>query len=377
MKRGFELCFQVKGMFTKYSYPKKGTFGIFGHMNFNDWNETLDMRSFWARQSQTVLLTGAHTALGHSLAERLCGAGWIVRILTPVGSMGLSAFPSHAFEVEGSLASVDSLALAIRDCTKVIHLAEKSLGKDDAAFRLENVEYTRNLVQACKQHKVPQFILISSSAVDYRTMTQYGRSKKIAEDVVRGSDLNWTIVRPSLMVGPNGSPEYRWLRALVRRFPILVLPEGGHTVKKPIHEDDLVDGLDLLLRANPLGIAKRTYSFAGREQITLADLVQFIASEHRLTPRMIVTLPNWIIAWGAKLLDRFGRFPFRSTEALLAISQDASPSIDAAYQDFGYRPRPLAGRLATRNISEQTNSSPISAPAIRVTRGFSLVRSNR
>ena len=346
-------------------------------MTFHEWDDTLDQRAFWARQSQTILLTGAHSPLGHRLAERLCSAGWIVRILTPVGELGLSQFPKHAFEVEGSLMNVESMSFAIRDCSKVIHLAEKSVGYDSAAFRLHNVECTRNLLQACKQHKVPQFIFVSSAAVDYRVATQYGRSKKIAEDVVRGSGLAWTIVRPTLLVGPQGSPEYRFLRALVRRFPVLVLPEGGHTVKKPIHEDDLVDGLDLLLRANPVRIAQRTYSFAGREELTLAELVQMIAGEHRLTPRVILSLPNWCCWWGARILDRLGRLPFRCTEALRAVCQDSSPSIDAAYQDFGYRPRPLAGRLALAHSSDLSKVEQIPAPAIRVTRGFSLVRGRR
>jgi NADH dehydrogenase len=278
-----------------------------------------------------------------------------------------STFPKRTFVVEGLLSNPESLRAAVVDCRKVVHLSERVFGRSAAEFRLENVEGTRSLIQACKEAKVGHFIFLSSAAVDFRNSTLYGRSKKIAEDVLRGSGLVWTILRPTLLVGASGGSEYHWLRHAVRRFRFLPLPDGGHVVKSPVHEEDLAAGIGGLLRANVHTVARRTYHLTGRQALTLAELVDMIAAEHHLLPRRILRVPSWLCSALARFADRImpPKLPFAFFELYRALVQDSDFDTERAIQDFGFDPKPLLGRL-----HKQSLPNPVEPPTKPLQRGL-------
>lgn len=332
---------------------------------------------FWERHSQTVLVTGAYTPLGRRIVERLAHAGWAVHLLTPPGKVGTMKLPRRVFEMEGSLDRISDLEVAVRDCNRVLHLAECSMSRKPEDYRLHNVEYTRNLCQACKKVGVSQFVLFSSSAVDLRRPTRYGRSKKTAEDVLRGSGLPWVIVRPSLIVGRDGSDEYRWLRMAVRRFLWIPLPEGGHAVKRPVHEDDVAQAIAMLLQTAPSTVERRTYHLSGSRAYTTAEIIDLIAQEHHLPRRKILRIPNWLAKVGAIAADRFFHIPFEMAETLHSLVQDADHGIENAARDFQFQPTSLEGRLTQSAQYVRPNANPNPNPFHRITHGLSLVRSKR
>jgi len=320
-------------------------------MPFHSWDDDTSKHMVWERQGQTVLVTGGLSPLGRRVIEHLSKSGWTVRVLVPPGFGACVTFPKRVFVVEGLLSNPESLQAAVVDCRKVVHLSERIFGRSAAEFRTENIEGTRNLIQASKEAKVGHFIFLSSAAVNYRNSTFYGRSKKIAEDVLRGSGLVWTILRPTLLVGASGGSEYHWLRRAVRRFKVLPLPEGGHIVKCPIHEEDLAEGIDSLVRANLHTVARHTYNLAGRQALTLAELVDMIAADYHLSPRIVLRVPAWLCVAVAKLADRLmpPKLPFSFTELLRVLVQDSDYDIERANQDFGFTARPLSGRLHRQN----------------------------
>ena len=335
------------------------------------WDDGVGSRSFWERQGQTILVTGAYSYLGFRVVERLSSAGWTVRVLTAPEQMGVVKLPRRVIECPGSLADVASLQAAVRDCRKVVHLAERTLGSDPESYRLENVEWLRNMVQASREAGVQQLVLLSSAHVDHRQPNAYGRSKKIAEDVLRGSGVPWVILRPTVVAGPDGCAEFRWMRAVVRRFSVLPLPDGGHAVKRPVHEEDLAEGIDLLLRADPTQTLRRVFHLAGKQAFTVHELARMIARENHLPPRWIVPVPGWVLAICARFADRYLKPPFPLTQALQSLVHDCDPDIGLAVEVFGYRPRPLAGRLLA--APPRPGLRP-HAPIMRVLHRLSLVR---
>lgn len=332
---------------------------------------------FWERQSQTILVTGAYTPLGQRIVTRLAQSGWGVRILTPVGRTGSFPKVHRVFEFEGSLSRISDLTAAIQDCSRVLHLDQCSLSRDPEKYQTQNVEYTRNLVHACKQEGISQFVFLSSSSVDLRKPTRYGRSKKTAEDVLRGSGLPWIILRPSLIVGQDGSEEYRWLRMAVRRFLWIPLPEGGHAVKRPIHEDDLARAIDQLFHATPATVSRRTYHLSGQRSYTTAEIIDLISQEHHLPRRKILGLPKWLCHVFAKVTDSFFNIPFEMSETLRAMVQDADHDAENAYRDFHFLPSPLEGRLTHSNQTVPVVENHIRSPFLRTNHGHSLVRGKR
>lgn len=332
---------------------------------------------FWERQSQTILVTGAHTPIGRRIVERLAYSGWGVRVFTPNRYLASPKPNRRIFEVEGSLSSISDITAALQDCNRVLHLAECSLSRNPEDYRIQNVEYTRNLTQACKKVGISQFVFLSSASVNLRRLNRYSRSKKTAEDVIRGSGLPWVILRPSLIVGQDGSEAYRWLRMAIRRFLWIPLPEGGHAIKRPIHEDDVARAIDMLFLSPPTNVARHTYHLSGLKAYTSAEIIDLIAQEHHLPRRKIIGLPNWLCLAGARISDFLLNIPFEISEALLTLVQDADHDSEKAFHDFHFQPSPLDGRLTHSSQPSHPGEHTVITSLQRTSRRQSLLRGNR
>jgi len=315
-----------------------------------------EMNSYWERSAGTILVTGALSHVGMLVTKRLCEAGWGVRVLIPQGHLGDRTFPERAILCEGNLLDPDSLRRALRHCHKVIHLEELGFGYDSTRLRTVNVEGTRHLVQASKAEGVGQFVLLSSLQANFRNSTLYGKSKKVAEDVLRGSALAWTILRPTLLVGSHGSPEFRLLRWWAKHSRWFPLPLGGHVLKQPLHEEDLVDAICRLVEAPASRVAHQTYTLAGLESMTLLGLVDMITGESQMGERHVFSLPQKIVDIMLRVMQRFSRkHSFTLAEAWREAGQDATPDVEPARRDFGFHPLPLAGRLFQTTMLSNVN----------------------
>src|SRR3989338_4230017 len=89
--------------------------------------------------------------------------------------------------VFGDLMDLGSLDKIIKKNDVVIHLA---LSKNYP----ENITMTDNLLKICEKKKIPKIILISSMAAKRNYPDEYGKTKKIIEEKVKNSGLNYTIL---------------------------------------------------------------------------------------------------------------------------------------------------------------------------------------
>jgi len=131
----------------------------------------------------TLLLTGATGFLGTRVAGEL-------------DARGLAWRPLRSRLHQISAADLDGV-------TTIVHCAALNPGpgrRDDDFFEV-NAEGTRRLVAACEASGVRRFVHVSSMGV--KSASAYGRSKLAAEDSVRRSRLEWLILRPAQVIGPN------------------------------------------------------------------------------------------------------------------------------------------------------------------------------
>ncbi|ELY60575.1 NAD-dependent epimerase/dehydratase [Natronococcus amylolyticus DSM 10524] len=170
-----------------------------------------------------------------------------------------SAYDSIVEEVEGHDAVVNLVSLS--------PLYEPPEGTSHQEVHLGG---TKNLVRACEERGVDRFVQMSALGADADGATDYIRSKGRAESVVTGSDLEWTIVRPSVVFGDGG--EFVDFTKQLTTPHITGLPGGGKTRFQPIWVGDLVPMLaDILEDDTHVG---ETYEFAGPQVATLADVTE-------------------------------------------------------------------------------------------------------
>ncbi len=190
-----------------------------------------------------VALTGGTGFVGQAVLDEAVRRGIRVRALTR-----REQGPREGIEwITGDLADTDALRQLTHGCDAVLHIAGVVNAPDEAGFLSGNVEGTQNVVEAARQADVPRFIHVSSLAAREPSLSDYGRSKRLAEEVVQVSGLDWTIVRPPAVYGPRDTEMFELFRAARWRF--LPMPPPGRT--SIIHVGDLARLLLDLLASTP------------------------------------------------------------------------------------------------------------------------------
>ncbi len=139
--------------------------------------------------------------------------------------------------MRGSLEDEGALNQLCRGADAVIHVAGLTNAPDPAAFETANVNGTARMIAAAKSVGVSRFVFVSSLSAREPDLSAYGASKALAETLVEGSGLDWTIVRPPGVYGPRDVDYLEMFRTAKLGF--VPLPPGG--ASSIIHVHDLAD----------------------------------------------------------------------------------------------------------------------------------------
>lgn len=191
---------------------------------------------------RTLALTGATGFVGKATVDNALARGFHVRALTRRDQ----PHREGVSWIAGSLSSEESLARLASGADAVIHIAGVVNGSNDEFVR-GNIDGTRAMVCAAASMGVRRFVHVSSMAAREPDLSNYGRSKERAEDVVRQSGLDWTMVRPPGVYGP-GDMEMRDMFRMAK-LGIVVLPPPGRV--SLIHVIDLARLLVTLAITDP------------------------------------------------------------------------------------------------------------------------------
>src|SRR5580658_5693746 len=175
----------------------------------------------------TILVTGGTGLVGSRLLRRFVDAGVNCRALVRPGS-GVSA---RATPVEGDLLDAGSLKQAVEGVSAIVHLAAVFRTQNEDDIWRANLDGTKNLIAAAKAY-VPQarFVMASTGLVydanashpgleedaTHPTLA-YPASKIAAENELRNSGLNWSILRLPFVYG-DGDGHLASVPPLVARF---------------------------------------------------------------------------------------------------------------------------------------------------------------
>lgn len=213
----------------------------------------------------------------------------------------------------GDVTTYESIEPAFEDVDAVVNLVALSpLFKTPDGTSHEEVHLggTEHAVRAAEAHDVDRFVQMSALGADPDGPTSYLRSKGEAEGVVRGADLEYAIVRPSIVFG-DGAEIVPFTKRTKRMFapglPIAPLPGGGKTTFQPIYVGDLApmlaDCVDGEAHANV------TYELGGPEELTLAEITRLIYRAEGKTVR-VVPIPMPLAGIGLSVLGAIPPFPF-------------------------------------------------------------------
>ena len=137
--------------------------------------------------------------------------------------------------IEGDLGSREAIEQLVTGADAAIHVAGVINARDRAGFEEGNVKGTLAMLAAATAAGTQRFVHVSSLAAREPELSQYGASKARSEELVKGSGLDWVIVRPPAVYGP-GDKETLELFKMARGGQVYMPPKGRLSL---IHVDDL------------------------------------------------------------------------------------------------------------------------------------------
>ncbi|GAB7095619.1 complex I NDUFA9 subunit family protein [Halolamina litorea] len=258
-----------------------------------------------------ILVAGGDGFIGRPLCAELADRGHNVTAMSRTPPE--ESLPDGVAHETGDVTDYDSVEPVVDGHDAVVNLVALSplfspSGGEDTHFRV-HLGGTENLVAAAEETGADRFLQQSALGADPDGPTHYIRAKGQAEDVVRDSDLDWTITRPSVVFGEGG--EFVKFTKLLAPPYVTPLPGGGKTRFQPIHVGDLVPMLaDAVLEDEHIG---KTYDIGGPEKLTMAEVARL---GHRADGRSVnvLPIPMSLSKIGLSTLDYVPGFPFGSDQ---------------------------------------------------------------
>ena len=269
-----------------------------------------------------IFLAGASGFAGEGVLEGLVAAGHeVVALVHSDKSLEeITKGNPKVKAVIGDVASAEDMLRAMpRGVDAVIYLPGllREFPRKGITFRRVHVDGVRNLLAAAKRSGASRWIQMSALGAKPEAATKYYSTKWEAEELVRASGMDWTILRPSLIFDDRPRRQHNFVDEIakaIRMAPFVPILGSGDFLFQPVSLDDVSQTIVQSL-AKPETIGK-IYEIGGPEKITYRELVARIAQAIG-TKKPAIKIPFWLITSIARLLGRFSFFPISVGEILM------------------------------------------------------------
>jgi NADH dehydrogenase len=257
-----------------------------------------------------VAITGATGFVGSHLATRLTSEGHeVVRI-------GRRARANEEI-VLAPLDDVEQLASAFAGCQAVAHCAGINRETGDQTYDRVHVKGTRNVVEAARRAGVQRIVLMSFLRARPDCGSAYHDSKWAAEEIVRQSELDHTIIKAGVTYG-RGDHMLDHLSHAFHTFPIFALVGLKEQTLRPLAIEDLVHVMRAALIDRRL--KRQTIALVGPEEMYLREAVLRVAEVAGKKP-VLFPLPVWCHRLLARVFELTMKVPLISVAQVQILAE--------------------------------------------------------
>ncbi len=266
--------------------------------------------------------------IGRHVVQRLARQGFTVRIAgrdtekagrqRPLGDVG------QIVPVAASVTDDASVVRAVAGADVVVNLVGILFERKKGDFRRIHTEGAGRVARQAAAAGVQRLVHISALGADAASPSLYARTKGEGEAAVREAFPAATILRPSVVFGPDDQFFNRFA-GLAALLPVMPVIEGG-TRFQPVYVGDVADAvMTAIAQEEARG---RIYELGGPRVMTMREVLEFVL-EQTQRRRPLMPLPHGLVALQARLGEWLPNPPL-TRDQLLLLSRDNVVGAEAA-----------------------------------------------
>jgi uncharacterized protein YbjT (DUF2867 family) len=241
-----------------------------------------------------VTIFGGSGLLGRHAVRAFADAGWRVRVgvrhpnlahyLPPMGHVG------QIQVTKANVLDADAVAAAVKGAHAVVNLVGILHPAGGQNYQNMHVEAPRTIAKAAKAAGAGALLHVTTMNISPDSESAYARSKAEGEIAVREEFPQATLIKPSLVFGPEDQ-FFNKFAGLARILPVLPLIGGGHTKFQPVFARDVADAI--VKCAGDPATRGRSYELGGPTVYSFKDMLKLILRETGRS-RPLVPVPFWL-----------------------------------------------------------------------------------
>jgi NADH dehydrogenase len=320
-----------------------------------------------------VTIFGGSGFVGRHAVQALASAGYRIRVairhpnrahyLPPLGTVGQVQL------MKCNVLDAGAIARAVHGADAVVNLVGVLYSRGRQSFDALQRGAAETIAKAAAAQDVKNFVQVSATGADVHSASVYARTKAEGENAVRAAFPAATILRPSLVFGPEDE-FFNKFAAMARLSPFLPLVGGGLTKFQPVFVGDVAQAIVKCI--GDAATQGKTYELGGPTIYTFKELMQIVLHE---TGRKRLLLP--IPLWAATLQSYFLQFlptPVLTPDQVRLLKTDAVVSPGAlTLADLGIVPDSVEAIVpsylwrfrAKGQFENSASERAIGSPAIR------------
>ncbi|HEX6120226.1 MAG TPA: complex I NDUFA9 subunit family protein [Dongiaceae bacterium] len=234
---------------------------------------------------------GGSGFIGRYVVRNLARDGWLVRVAVrrPDDALFLktAGVVGQVTPLAANVRDRASVARAVAGVGAVVNLVGILHERGRQRFQAVQADGARTIAEEAAQAGAAQFIHVSAIGADPNSSSSYARTKAEGEAAVRQAFPGATILRPSIVFGPEDDFFNRFAR-MTRLSPALPLIGGGRTRFQPVYVGDVAEAIVTAIETP--ATAGQTYELGGPTVYTFAELMRLLLDELG-RKRLLMPLP--------------------------------------------------------------------------------------
>lgn len=291
---------------------------------------------------QHVLVTGATGFVGSHVIRHLLAHGHRVTACVRHVAAARGLFPEAGAvpcDFTRDLRTEDWLPrlVGIDAVVNAVGIIRELRGQPYAAL---HTQAPAALFAACEKAGVRRVVQISALGADRGATAPYHTSKRAADDVLADLDLDWVILRPSIVYGPGGKSTEFFLATAAQ--PVVALVGDGRQRIQPVFVGDLAQAVCAALE-NGAAVHERV-DVVGPHPVTMGELTVRLRRWLGLRAAPVIRVPLALTMAAGTVSGWLGSLPL-TRETITMLGRDNTGDVARFTALTGVRPRPMEAWL--------------------------------